>query len=87
MAFCADSAFRGDAQDAKLRAVLVVLAWICRAGIEEDLPVDPSDRLVVGVAKDDHIGIRIILGEMVMVALKTVAISQGEVFVEQVMPH
>ena len=87
VAFCAYGSCGGDAQDAKLGMVLIVLARIYRAGVEEDLPVDPFDGLMMGVAKDDHISIGIVLGEVLMIAFKKIAITQGEVFVEQVVPH
>ncbi len=87
VAFCADGSCGGDAQDTKLGTVVIILARISRTGVEEDLPVDPSDGLMMGVAKDDYICGGIILGKVLVIALKTVAVSQGEVFVEQVMPH
>lgn len=66
---------------------MIVYTWVSCARVEEQLSVDPLHSLMMCMAKDNHIGIRKILGKRLMITFKPVPITKSCPLIEQVMPH
>ena len=67
--------------------VVIVFARIGSARVEEQLSLYPLHGLMMGVAKNDHIGVGVVLGKVLIIAFKAVALLEGRPFIKQVVQH